>query len=290
MKPIEGFASILGFDIFYKQFGRPKKGEILCLHGGPGATHDYLLSMADLAEHGYRVTFYDQLGCGRSQVPKDTALFVPERYVEEVEAFRRALRLGRPHVVGSSWGGMLAIAYALKYQRNMISLTSVGGLHNVPLTIREMQRMKRQLPDGVQRAIEKYEADGDYENPEYGKAVMVFYKKHICRLSEWPSELTYTLEHMSKPVYGTMNGPNEFTIIGNIRYWDVTDQLHKIRVPTLILTGKYDEVSPVVGRDMHSHIKGSELTIFPKSSHTAFLEEREAFMNRVLRFLRKHPN
>ena len=183
---------------------------------------------------------------------------------------------------------MLAIAYALKFQRNMASLTSVGGLHNVPLTIREMQRMKRLLPEGVQRTIEKYEADGDYENPEYVKAAMVFYRKHICRLKEWPPELTYTLEHMSKPVYGTMNGPNEFTIIGNIRYWDVTDQLHKIRIPTLIITGRYDEVSPVVGRDIHSHIKGSELTIFPKSSHTSFWEEREAFMDRVLKFLRKH--
>lgn len=288
MKPKEGFASILGFEIFYKQFGRPKKGEILFLHGGPGATHDYLLPMADLSEHGYRVTFYDQLGCGRSQVPKDASLFVPERYVEEVEAFRKTLELGRPHVIGSSWGGMLAIAYALKYQRNMRSLTTVGGLHNVPLCTREMQRMKRQLPEGVQRQLERYEAAGDYENPEYVKAAMVFYRKHICRLEKWPPELTYTLDHMSKPVYGTMNGPNEFTIIGNTRYWDVTSQLHKIRVPTLILTGKYDEVSPIVGRDMHSHIKGSEFTIFPKSSHLAFWEEREAFMKRVLRFLGKH--
>jgi proline iminopeptidase len=152
-----------------------------------------------------------------------------------------------------------------------------------------MQRMKHQLPEDVQRKLEMYEAAGDYENPEYVKAVMVFYRRHICRLREWPPELTYTLEHTSKPVYGTMNGPNEFTIIGNIRYWDVTNQLHKIRVPALILTGKYDEVSPVVGRDMHSHIKGSEFTIFPKSSHLAFWEEREAFMKRVLRFLRKYP-
>lgn len=289
MKPKEGFASILGFKIFYKQFGRPEKGEILCLHGGPGSTHDYLLPMADLAKHGYRVTFYDQLGCGRSQVPKDVSLFVPERYVEEVEALRRALGLGKPHVIGSSWGGMLAIAYALKYQRNMRSMTSVGGLHNVPLCVREMQRMKRQLPKEVQVALEKYEAAGDYENQEYVKAVMVFYRKHICRLRDWPAELIYTLDHTSRPVYGTMNGPNEFTIIGNIRYWDVTDQLHRIRVPALILTGRYDEVSPVVGKDMHSHIKGSEFTIFPKSSHLAFWEEREAFMKRVLGFLGKHP-
>jgi proline iminopeptidase len=290
MKPKEGYASVLGFSLFYKQFGQPEKGEILCLHGGPGMTHDYLLSMADLADYGYRVTFYDQLGCGRSQVPKDISLFVPERYVEEVEAFRKKLRLGRPNLIGSSWGGMLAIAYALKYQRNIRSLTSVGGLHNVPLTLKQMQRMKRQLPDEVQEVLKKHEAAGDYENPEYTKAKMVFYRKHVCRLKEWPPEVTYSLDHTSKPVYGTMNGPNEFTIIGNIRYWDVTNQLKKIRVPTLVLTGKYDEVSPLVGRDMHRRIRNSEFTVFPYSSHLSFWEERGAFMKRVLRFLESHKD
>lgn len=288
MKPIEGYARILGFDLFYRQFGNPTKGEILCLHGGPGATHDYMLSISDLADHGYRVTFYDQLGCGRSQIPKNTALFVPERYVEEVEAFRRKMRLGRPHVIGSSWGGMLSIAYALKYQRNVTTMTTVGGLHSVPLTIREMERMKRRLPTDAQATLAKYEAEGEYENPEYLKAVVVFYNKHLCRLSPWPPEVAYSLDHISKPVYGTMNGPNEFTIIGNIRYWDVTARLSTISVPTLVLGGRYDEVSPVVAREIHKHIRGSELTTFPNSSHLPFWEERESFMNRVIRFLDTH--
>jgi len=288
MKRTEGYATVLGYDLFYRQFGEPEKGEILCLHGGPGATHDYLLSMADLAAHGYRVTFYDQLGCGRSQVPKNITLFVPERYVEEVDEFRKKMRLGKPHVIGSSWGGMLAIAYALKHQRNMATMTTVGGLHSVPLTIREMERMKRGLPKDVQQTLAEHEAEGDYYNPDYLKAVMAFYNKHLCRLSPWPRELTYSLDHTSKPVYGTMNGPNEFTIIGNTRYWDVTDQLKSIKVPTLVLGGRYDEVSPVVAREIHKYVRGSELTIFPNSSHLPFWEEREAFMKRVLRFLAKH--
>jgi proline iminopeptidase len=288
MKQTEGYVTVLGFDLFYRQFGEPEKGEILCLHGGPGATHDYLLSMADLAPHGYRVTFYDQLGCGRSQVPKNITLFVPERYVEEVEAFRKEMRLGKPHVIGSSWGGMLAIAYALKHQHNMTTMTTVGGLHSVPLTIREMERMKRGLPKDVQLTLAKHEAEGDYDNPHYLKAVMAFYNKHLCRLSPWPEELTFSLNHTSKPVYGTMNGPNEFTIIGNTRYWDVTDQLRSIKIPTLVLGGRYDEVSPVVAREIHKHVLGSELTIFPLSSHLPFWEERESFMKRVLRFLAKH--
>jgi proline iminopeptidase len=288
MNQREGYVSVLGFELFYRQFGEPEVGEVLALHGGPGATHDYLLSMADLATHGYRVTFYDQLGCGRSQLPKNNALFVPERYVEEVEEFRKRMKLGKPHVVGSSWGGMLAIAYALKYQRNMRTMTTVGGLHSVPLTLKEMLRMKKRLPRDVQKTMDRYESVGDYTNPEYLEAVMVFYRKHLCRLTEWPKEVTYSLDHISMPVYGWMNGPNEFTMIGNTRYWDVTDQLHRIRVPTLVLGGKYDEVSPVVAREIHKHIEGSELTIFPNSSHMAFWEERDAFMKRVLRFLKKH--
>ena len=288
MKPRQGYANVLGYDLFYRQFGEPEEGEVLCLHGGPGATHDYLLSMADLADRGYRVTFYDQLGCGRSQLPRNTALFVPERYVEEVEAFRKEMGLVSPHIIGSSWGGMLAIAYALKYQRNMKTMTTVGGLHSVPLTLREMERMKRGLPRNVQKTLARYE--GDNENPEYLAAVMVFYKKHLCRLDPWPAEVTYSLDHISRPVYGTMNGPNEFTIIGNTRYWDVTDRLRTIRVPTLVLGGRFDEVSPLVAREIHEHVRGSELTIFPNSSHLAFWEERESFMERVLRFLRRHPS
>jgi len=288
VKPRQGYANVLGYDLFYRQFGEPEEGEVLCLHGGPGATHDYLLSMADLADRGYRVTFYDQLGCGRSQLPRNTALFVPERYVEEVEAFRKEMGLVSPHIIGSSWGGMLAIAYALKYQRNMKTMTTVGGLHSVPLTLREMERMKRGLPRNVQKTLARYE--GDNENPEYLAAVMVFYKKHLCRLDPWPAEVTYSLDHISRPVYGTMNGPNEFTIIGNTRYWDVTDRLRTIRVPTLVLGGRFDEVSPLVAREIHEHVRGSELTIFPNSSHLAFWEERESFMERVLRFLRRHPS
>ena len=288
MKSRDGYVSVLGFDLFYRQFGDPVKGDVLGLHGGPGATNDYLLPLSDLAEHGYRVTLYDQLGCGRSQVPNDPALFVPEHYVEEVDAFRKEMKLGRPHFIGSSWGGMLAIAYALKYQKNMSTLTTVGGLHSVPLTIREMQRMRRRLPAEVQATMAKHESLGEYDNQEYADAVMVYYRKHLCRLDPWPVEVSYSMEHISKPVYGTMNGPNEFTIIGNIRYWDVTDQLRTIRVPTLVLGGKYDEVSPVVAREIHKHVKDSELTIFPKSSHLAFWEERSAFMERVLRFLRSH--
>jgi L-proline amide hydrolase len=148
-----------------------------------------------------------------------------------------------------------------------------------------MERMKHELPAPVQEELAKYEAAGQYQNPAYVNASMVFYRKHVCRMDPWPKELTYSLSHISNPVYHTMNGPNEFTIIGNTRYWDVTGRLQTIKVPTLVLTGRYDEVSPKIGREIHRHIAGSKLVIFPNSSHTPFWEERSSFMRTVLRFL-----
>ncbi len=124
--------------------------------------------------------------------------------------------------------------------------------------------MVKELPSDVQEQLAKYESEGDYENPEYVKATMVFYKRHLCRLDPWPKELVQSHEHISHPVYYTMNGPNEFTIIGNLRYWDISNQLHKIKLPALIVTGKYDEISPRVGRELHVGSQDQNLLFSPK--------------------------
>jgi len=285
MEPTEGHVKILGFDLFYRTYGRPTKGTILCLHGGPGATHDYLLSLEDLAQFGYRVVLIDQLGCGKSARPRGTALYTIAHNVEEVEGVRKALRLGKVHLMGSSYGGALAIATALKYQRNLRSLVITGGLASVPLTVREMRRLVNRLPPKTRATLAKYEAREDYENSEYLAAVDVFYRRHVCRLPVWPREVTYSFEHLSRPVYFTMNGPNEFTIIGTIRDWDVTDQLPTIRVPTLVTVGRYDEVTPRVAESIHRGIRGSKLVRFEKSAHLAMWEERSHYIGVVRDFL-----
>lgn len=285
-KSSEGYVTVQGIRLFYKTFGESTKGTVLCLHGGPGTTHDYMLPLADLSKFGYRVVFLDEFGCGNSELPKNPALLNIEYGVEEVEGVRKALNLGKIHLIGSSYGGLLTIAYALKYQKNLKSMVTIGGLANVPLTVAEMDRMKSELPPDVVEVLKKYEAVGDYENPEYLKAVEVFYRKHLCRLPEWPKELVYSLEHISKPVYHTMNGPNEFTITGNMRYWDVTNQLHTIRIPTLVTGGRYDEVSPKVARSIHKGIKKSKLVTFANSSHLPMWEEREKFITVVQKFLK----
>lgn len=280
---------ILGYNLYYESFepaaGGVVKGNVLCLHGGPGGPHNYLLPLADLANFGYRVVFYDQLGVGKSEMPQNKYIFSIEYGVEEVEAFRREMNLGKVNLFGSSYGGLLAIAYALKYQRNLKSLTTAGGLASVPLTVAEMQRMKSELPAETVSILEKYEGVGDFENPEYVKASMEFYRRHVCRLPEWPPEVQYTLDNISKPVYYLMNGPNEYTIIGSMKYWDVTGRLPEIKIPTLVTGGRYDEVSTKVAESIHKGIKGSKRLTFENSSHLPFWEEREKYVKALVKFL-----
>jgi len=285
VEPTEGYVKILGFNLFYRTYGKPTKGTVLCLHGGPGATHDYLLSLEDLAQFGYRVVLIDQLGCGKSEQPRGTSLYTIAHNVEEVEGVRTALRLGKIHLMGSSYGGALAIATALKYQRNLRSLIVTGGLASVPLTVREMRRLVNQLPLKVRATLAKFEAREDYRNPKYLAAVDVFYRRYVCRLPVWPREVTYSFEHMSGPVYFTMNGPNEFTIIGTIKDWDVTDQLPTIRIPALVTVGRYDEVTPRVAESIHRGIQGSKLVRFEKSAHLAMWEERAHYIEVLRDFL-----
>jgi proline iminopeptidase len=283
----EGYAKVLGYSIYWKSFepANPKNETVLCIHGGPGLTHDYILAFADLANFGYRVVFYDQLGCGKSEVPKNKALYTVERGVEEVEGVRKELGLGKVHLLGQSYGGLLAIAYSLKYQRNLKSLISASGLDSVPLAIREMDKMKASLPKETLEVMEKLEAAGDYESTEYQSAMMAFYKAYFCRMEEWPKELVYSLEHANRDIALTMNGPTEFAIIGNIRHWDVSRELYRIRVPTLVTYGRFDEVSPKVAKSIHRGIKGSKIVCFTKSAHMAMWEERERFIRVVADFL-----
>jgi proline iminopeptidase len=284
MEETEGFAKVLGYRLFYRSFGAATKGTVLCLHGGPGASHDYLLPLADLAQFGYRVVLFDQLGCGRSQRPRGTALFTTDHHVEEVEGIRRALRLGRVHLMGSSYGGALVLATALKYPKSFRSLIVSSGLASTPLTVREMWRLINRLPPSIRSTIRRHNARGDFQNPKYLEAVDVFYRRHLCRIPVWPHEVVQTLEKTGI-VYATMNGPNEFTITGRIRDWDVTDRLPEIRLPTLITVGRYDEVTPRVAREIQNGIRGSKLVLFDQSSHLAFWEQRPLYIEVVRDFL-----
>jgi proline iminopeptidase len=282
-----GYVPVLGHRQFYRSFG-PEVGvpTVLGLHGGPGASHDYLVPLADLVTHGYRVVLFDQLGCGRSELPRGTALFSLEHHLLETEEIRRELGLGRVHLIGSSYGGLLALAYASAYPEALRSLTTVGGLASVPFASAEMARLRGELPEEVRATLDRCEATGATGTPEYRAAAMEFYRRHLLRIDPWPAEVLRTFEMMEqRPVYAYMNGPSEFTITGTIRNIDLTAQLPAIRTPTLVLGGRYDEVTPAVAHQISSAIPGARSVTFSESSHMPFWEERGRFLEVVSAFL-----
>jgi proline-specific peptidase len=275
----EGFIEVPGGRVWYRRLG---SGGIplLCLHGGPGFTHNYIDSLADLATHR-EVIFYDQLGCGRSDRPDDTSLWNVERFVEELVVVRQSLGLERIHLFGSSWGGMLAVQYALDRQPPLESLVLAGSPMSIPRFKQECDELRAQLPSEVREILDWHEAAGFTDCPEYQGAVAVFYKRHLCRMDPWPDGLERSFSGAGLPVYHTMNGPSEFTITGNFKDFDLTDRLGEIAVPTLVTGGRFDEVPAKHSEDVARRIPNAEVVIFESSSHMPFYEEREEYM-RVL--------
>lgn len=287
----EGYYTSQGLKIYYKRLDAGSGSrKLLTLHGGPGLSHDYLLPLSKLADRGITVLFYDQFGCGRSEEPSDLSKFTIDFGVEEVEAIRRAA-FGdeKIYLMGSSYGGALALAYSLKYQNNLRALIVSGGLSSIPFTLKEMNRLKSKLPKTIRQTMNKYEKAQDYSNPEYVKAVDYFYKKHFLRKKEWPKEVMTSLEYgASRKVYGIMNGPTEFIITGSIKGWEITHSIHKIKIPTLVTVGRYDEVTPNVARVLKKEIPNSNLKIFNKSSHLSMWEETSGYLKTLESFIKKN--
>ncbi len=281
----ESYVNIMGLKLYFKRFASPlAKATVLCLHGGPGMSHDYLIPLGDLAGSGIEVIFYDQFGCGRSEEPEDRAKFTIDYAVEEVEAVRKTIRPAEKiFLMGSSYGGALALAYALKYQDNLKGLIVSGGLSSVDLAVEEMNRLIDELPEWASGAIKRYGQRGEFNNPEYIKAVEEFYRRHLIRISPIPEEVSISLDYsIKRNVYSIMNGPNEFTITGTIKGWDITDRLPSIRIPTLITVGEHDEVTPRVAEEIHKGIKNSQLKILKDCSHLTMWESRDEY-NSILR-------
>jgi proline iminopeptidase len=274
----------MGFKLLYRSFGAGDN-VLLCLHGGPGVPHYYLLPLAKLASNNFRVVFYDQLGVGGSEKPEDSSLFNIERGAEEVEGVRKALGLGKIFLLGSSYGGALALQYALKYQQHIKKLIIASGLASVSETVAEMTRLKTLLPKEVQEVMKKYEQKYAFLHPEYLKAVELYYHNFLCRLPEWPEQVVRALNELSVPVYFTQNGPNEFTIIGTWKGWDITERLPEIKVPTLVTVGKYDEVTPKIAEAIHHGIGGSLLKVFENSAHLTMWDEEEKYLKTVREFI-----
>jgi proline-specific peptidase len=274
--------------VWYKVVGAGDAVPLLILHGGPGLGHDYLEPLEALASDR-PVVFFDQLGCGKSDLPDDASLWRIERFVEEVAAVRNTLNLGQVHLFGPSWGGWLAIEYMMGKPSGIVSLILASTSASLRQFAEETARLKATLPQEVQDRLNRYEAVDDIHNPEYEEAMMAFYTRFVCRLDPWPEPLMRTLNNfMSNPVpFEKIIGPNVFTVTGNLKDWDRTNRLGEITVPTLITCGRYDEMGPACAEALHRGIPNSEMHVFEQSAHMAHLEETELYLQGVRSFLRR---
>ena len=290
----EGSVPFRGFRIWYRVVGgpaqpAPARSPLLVLHGGPGTPHDYLEPLEGLADTGRPVVFYDQLGCGNSDQPHDPSLWSVELFLEELATVRQELGLERVHLLGHSWGGMLAMEYALTRPEGLASLVLASSLASVPQWIAEANRLREELPQEAEETLRRHEEAGTTDEPAYQEAMMVFYRRHVCRLDPWPEPLVRTFAKLdaNPEVYHAMFGPSEFHATGTLRGWDIRDRLGEIRLPTLITSGRHDEATSAIAETVHRGIEGSEWVVFERSAHVAHLEEEDEYRRVAEDFMRR---
>lgn len=277
-----------GYKVVTYSFGSGDE-TLLCLNGGPGLPCDYVRDCHSwLADKNYRVVAYDQLGCGRSDRPDEPSLWHISRYIHEVEAVRKTLKLGKVHLLGQSWGTFLAIEYVLNYPDRIKSLILANGAGDIPHLVSELNRLRGALGSETVKMMLRREAEGTIDHPEYEAAITLLNYRHVCRLDEWPAPVKRSLDDWNMAVYGAMQGPNEFTFTGNYKDWSRLGDLHKISEPTLILCGMHDELTPACSMLMHNELPNSQIKVFKNSAHMPFYEEPEAYFSTLLDFLARH--
>jgi L-proline amide hydrolase len=290
----EGRMSWAGHETWYRVVGEldgdsERTPAVIC-HGGPGGSHDYCEPIAELHAFGRTCVLYDQIGCGKSEhLPDAPADFwTPQLFKDELVELTRHLGIERRHaVIGQSWGGMLAMEYALDHPPGLRAIVVADSPASIPLWVEEANRLRADLPADVQETLVRHEEAGTTEDPDYETAVRVFYDRHVCRVP-WPDYVQRSFDQIAADptVYHTMNGPSEFHVVGSLKTWDITDRLHEITTPTLLVSGRHDEATPLIVGQIHERIPGSQWALFEQSSHMPHVEEPEAFLDRVETFLR----
>jgi proline iminopeptidase len=282
----KGMIPVPGGKAWFHRIGAGDKTPILLLHGGPGCGHNYLLPFKALAEER-PVVFYDQLGCGKAESPSNEKIYTVQRAVDEVDAIRKALGLKEIVLYGHSWGSMLAIEYLCQGRSQGVQkLVLAGALASVPQANAGQMRLIDEMPNHAGARLHALEKAGKTETPEYTKLVQLFYDLHVCRKKPTPIEVQQTLAILGTSIaYRVMNGPNEFTITGVIKDWDRRKDLGRIKLPTYITTGQYDEVTLDCHQTIQKGIAGSRLDIFADCSHLTMNEKPVEYVTAVRRFI-----
>lgn len=289
MQPItthEGALPFHGRSTGYRVFGEPTPGRapLLCLHGGPGMPSDYLNDLALLAETGRQVVLYDQLGCGRSACDIPTSELTLDLFVAEVAAVRAGLGLDEVHLLGHSWGGMLALEYMLTKPSGVRSLILASTTASIPLWAAETGRLRRELSPENCAVMDTLEATGRTSDPAYAAAFMEFVTKHVCRIPP-PEHVLTALGRVNNALYASLWGASEFQPDGALREWDVTGQLGELHLPTLIISGEHDEATPALGAALQAGIPGAQRVIVAEAAHIGMVEQPDAYRAALTAFL-----
>lgn len=281
------------FNVYTKRMGNNPKMRVLLLHGGPGGTHEEFGNFDGyLLNEGIEYIYYDQLDSYYSDKPNDSTLWTTEHFVEEVEQVRQALNLNKDnfYLFGQSWGGLLAMEYALKYQDNLKGLIVSNMVASVPEYNKYAQDvLGPQLPIDVLKEIKEMEANKDYANPRYEELLMTyFYTEHILRkpLDKWPKSVLLLFEHLNPNIYVYMQGPSEFGITGeaSLKDWDISDRLKEIKVPTLMLGAKHDTMDPKYMEWMANEVQNGR-SITTNGSHLSQFDDPDTFFPALTKFI-----
>lgn len=284
----EGYIHTPDGRVWYGKAGSQAGVPLLTLHGGPGVGHDYLEPLEQLGDER-TVVFYDQLGCGKSDVPDDGRFWTAGYFADEIDTVRNTLGLERVHLLGHSWGGFLALEYMARKPDGVVSLTLASTAASAAAFAEAARGLLPCLPEDVRATIERCEAEGTTDSPEYQEASLAFIGKHVYRGEQpWPDCLLRSLANMgASPLYGTMWGPSEFSVTGTLKDWDRTSVLGQINVPTLVTCGRHDEATPTLAEEVAGQIAGAKLVVFEDSAHLAHIEEQESYTGVLREFLRE---
>jgi len=282
------------FNVWTKRIGNNPKIKVLLLNGGPGATHEYFECFENfLPAEGIEFIYYDQLGCGNADNPNDTSMWDLPRYVEEVEQVRKALKLDNTnfYLLGHSWGGILAMEYATKYQNNMKGLIISNMMASCPEYGKYADEvLSKQMAPEVLKEIRDIEARKDFSNPRYMELLIPnFYEKHVLRFpaKDWPEPVNRSLGKTNQSLYVTMQGPSEFGISGKLEKWDRKADLKNVKIPTLVIGAKHDTMDPKHMEEISKILPNGSYLFCPKGSHMAFYDDQKTYFSGLISFLKK---
>jgi len=289
MIPIE--TPVGKFKVWTKRIGNNPTTKILLLHGGPAMTHEYMECFESFfPKEGFELIEYDQLGSYYSDQPTDSSLWVTARFVEEVEQVRKALKLNKEnfYLLGNSWGGILAMEYALKYQQNLKGLMICNMMASIPDYAAYNLVLRKQMRPSLVDSLVAYENRGQFKDPVYVNLVNEeYYNKHLCRLPVLPDPVARAFKHVNETIYVMMQGPSEFKVGGRLLNWDIKKELPKITVPTLMVGAKYDTMDPDHMEWMSKQVKNGSYLYCPNGSHLAMWDDQKTYMNGVIDFIKK---